>query len=174
MSDAAARDRQPRRISIVGATGSGKSHLARELARKTGLPVHELDTVRRSDADHFEKSVEALTAADGWIIDGHYRDVRHLIWRRADTVLWLNYSPALVAARLLRRFAAKRRQPSEQARGAEPAKASWRQRLGRLSRTVRERRDYGRVLCSSEYRGLTVVELRSASATEEWLRRLGS
>ncbi len=47
MTSVVANRGQPSRISIVGATGSGKSHLARELARKTDLPVHELDTVRR-------------------------------------------------------------------------------------------------------------------------------
>ena len=179
MTSVVANRGQPSRISIVGATGSGKSHLARELARKTDLPVHELDTVRRDvgldSGEGFVRSVERIAAGDKWIIDGHYRDVRHLVWRRADTVLWLNYPLGLIAARLLRRFAAGRRSGDREKKDAAvpPAtRAGWKRRLGRLARTLRERSEYGRLLRSAEYRQLRVVELKSVSATEDWLRRL--
>ena len=119
--------------------------------------------------------VELIAAGDKWIIDGHYRDVRHLVWRRADTVLWLNYPLGLIAARLLRRFAAGRRSGDREKKDAAvpPAtRAGWKRRLGRLARTLRERSEYGRLLRSAEYRQLSVVELKSVSATEDWLRRL--
>jgi len=39
-------------------------------------------------------------------------------------------------------------------------------------RTLRERRVYGRLLRSSDYRGVQIVELRSIEATRQWLRDL--
>jgi adenylate kinase family enzyme len=35
------------RVAILGTAGAGKSSLARELGRRTGLPVVHLDDVRR-------------------------------------------------------------------------------------------------------------------------------
>ena len=161
------------RISIVGATGSGKTFLARRLAAKLDLPLHELDEVRRAAVEHggFGEAVGELAAASEWIIDGHYRDVRAIVWRRADTIVWLNYPASVIAAQLLRRFAAKR--GYREVRGAGAAGASWTMRLRRLARTLSERREYGALLRSPEYRGATLIELRSRKAAEEWLECVG-
>jgi hypothetical protein len=117
-----------------------------------------------------------------WIIDGHYRDVRHLIWERADLVVWLNYPLRTVALRLMERF---RRKRSERASTAgQPGEvpladrlhangsASWRRRLGRVVRTLHERRLYGQHLRSPHYPNVRTVELRSIEATRQWLREL--
>ena len=175
----------PRRISVVGATGSGKTHLARSLADQLSLPVVELDALRW-DADgnelpkeQFVSTVAALVASETWIIDGHYRATRHLIWRRADTVIWLNCSLFVIALRLLRRFAGKQLGSFRAARQFETSnskalkreiKASWRRRLNRFARTLQERREYRHLLGSSEFSHLRVIELRSVRATRNWLR----
>lgn len=181
------RNLRPRRISVVGATGSGKTHLARELAERLKLPHYELDSLRHdpTGADlpnsDFIQSIATLADEDAWIIDGHYRDVREMIWRRADMVVWLNLPLWLVAFRLVRRFGRKRLPPrqgsatsGEKLAGqSKPvATASWGHRLGRLARTLRERREYGRLL-RGRYPGLSLVELRSPAATRAWLRVLG-
>ena len=178
----------PRRISIVGTTGSGKTHFARKLAERLELPICELDQLRRDvvadgpSEKSFQDRVADLAQGDEWIIDGHYRDVRHLIWSRAETVVWLNYPLRVVALQLMTRFRQKRSargfgadQPSALGAAASPAAnegASWTRRLGRLMRTLRERRVYGRLLRSSDYRGVQIVELRSIEATRQWLRDL--
>jgi len=168
---------RPHRISVVGATGSGKTYLSRLASEQLHLPVHELDSLRRdSDGrenapERFADAVASLADGEEWIIDGHYRDVRHLIWRRADTVLWLNYPLSVVAAHLFHRV--RRKQSSgnaAEARSAGP-KASWRRRLGRISKTLRERREYGRVLRLPELAHVTVVELKSPDAAKQWLDR---
>lgn len=179
--------RSLRRISVIGPSGSGKTFLARVLAQRLGLPHHELDAARWDSAGgerpvaEFVGLVEALAERDAWIIDGHYRDVRHLIWRQADMVVWLNYSLPVVALRLLGRFAKKRR-PARVARGVQattasrlsaPGSVSWSRRLGRLARTLRERREYRRLLGAPEYVGLTVTELRSSRDASRWLQGLG-
>jgi adenylate kinase family enzyme len=82
-----------RRISVVGASGSGKSRLARELAGMLDVPyieldaiVHQADWVPLPDAE-FRARVDAATAADGWVVDGNYGAVRTLVWDRADTIV---------------------------------------------------------------------------------------
>jgi adenylate kinase family enzyme len=169
------------RFSIVGATGSGKTHLARALAERLSLPLHELDKYRWDSKgrelprEAFVDSVRELAAGDQWIIDGHYRDVRHLVWERADVVLWLNYPLSLIAARLLRRFSHKRK--TARPAGAEVSRGqpqvTWADRLGRIGRTIRERDEYRRVLHAPEYRHVRIVELKSPRAADAWLREAG-
>ena len=42
---------------------------------------------------------------DAWVVDGNYRaaGVLKLVWSRADTVVWLDYSLAVTVSRLLSR-----------------------------------------------------------------------
>ena len=178
---------QPQRISIVGATGSGKSFFARKAADRLDLPVHELDTIRRDcelSGKKFRRSVEAVSAGTRWIIDGHYREVRELIWDRADVIVWLNYPALLIAYRLARRFVGKRAQPKSAGTSVEqkptdaaaPAaeSASWSRRLARIGRTVRERREYRQWLGEAAQRGTMVIELGNPAAAETWLGALAS
>ena len=60
-----------------------------------------------AELDVFRHRVASQVSADGWVIDGNYAKVRDLVWARADTVVWLDYSFALTFARLLRRTLAR-------------------------------------------------------------------
>lgn len=171
----------PRRFSIVGATGSGKTYLAKALAGKLRLPIHELDKYRWDSAgremprEAFIDAVRKLADGDQWIIDGHYRDVRHLVWNRADVVLWLNYPLPLIAARLVWRFSGKRKaaRPHHLPALVGQPQVTWADRLGRIGRTMRERDEYRRLLHAPEYRHVRVVELKSPRAADAWLREIG-
>jgi hypothetical protein len=182
---------RPRRISVVGATGSGKSVLAGRLAERWGLPLYELDTLfwdgqgYPRPADEFAEVVSDLTQRESWVVDGHYRMVRERIWRRSEMIVWLNYPLWVVGIRLLRRYAHKRhaangRRSGDATRstgtpGGHPqASARWRDRLARFARTMRERREYGELLRAPRYRTVEVVELGSLRATEEWIRSRGA
>ena len=100
---------QMQRIIIIGSTGSGKSTLARALAERLAIPHTELDNLRwqpgwqELDDATFRVLVDFATAAPQWVIDGGYSIVRDLVWGRADTIVWLDYSPARTAWRLMRR-----------------------------------------------------------------------
>ena len=84
------------RVSVVGNSGSGKSTLAVRLAARLSVRYVELDAMFHQPnwtplpAPEFCTRVAALTAEDGWVIDGNYGRVRELVWSRADTVIWLD------------------------------------------------------------------------------------
>lgn len=174
-----------RRISVVGATGSGKSHVSRILAELLHLQVHELDEFRDNlpggqlDTCEFTRHVEDLTCRDEWIIDGHYRAIRHMIWQRADTIVFLNYPLYVVFLQLMRRYLKKKWRFLSH-NGGELHKSgsniharrmgSWRQRWDRLLKTFRERQDYGRTFRLPQYEKLIVIELKSRRATRGWLQ----
>jgi len=97
------------RVAIIGSTGSGKSTLANALAGKLGLLHTELDSLHwmpgwlERDDETFRRLVDDATAEPGWVIDGGYSIVRDLVWGRADTIIWLDYSFPRTAWQLTRR-----------------------------------------------------------------------
>ena len=97
------------RVVVIGTTGSGKSTLAERLAARTGLRVVELDALfwgrdwQGAPIELFRHRVERETRDDGWIVVGNYAQVRDLVWRPADTLVWLDLPLFLVMWRLLRR-----------------------------------------------------------------------
>lgn len=98
-----------RRVAVFGTTGSGKSWVAERLAERAGLRVVELDALfwgrdwQPAPVDLFRHRVERETSDDGWIVVGNYGQVRDLVWRPADTLVWLDLPLPLVMSRLLRR-----------------------------------------------------------------------
>jgi len=98
-----------RRVAVIGTTGSGKSWLAERLAERVGLRVIELDALfwgrdwQPVPVDLFRHRVERETGDDGWVVVGNYGQVRDLVWRPADTLVWLDLPLPLVMGRLLRR-----------------------------------------------------------------------
>ncbi|MEN3609957.1 AAA family ATPase [Plantactinospora sp. ZYX-F-223] len=83
-------------MSVVGNSGSGKSTLARALAARLRVPYVELDAIHHQPnwqplpATEFRARVDTVTANGGWVVDGNYSAVRDLVWRRADTVVWVD------------------------------------------------------------------------------------
>ncbi|MDX6339042.1 MAG: hypothetical protein QOG05_6382 [Streptosporangiaceae bacterium] len=96
-----------RRVSLVGVSGSGKSTLGGELAARLAVPYAELDAIFHQldwtplAEDEFRHRVRAITAGDGWVIDGNYSAVQPLVWERADTVIWLDPPRLSVMCRLI-------------------------------------------------------------------------
>ena len=170
------------RSAVVGATGCGKTWLARELTQRLGVPHVELDTLyweagwKEAPREVFRARVEAALAGQGWVADGNAHLARDIIWGRATAVVWLDYALPLVLWRLARRTL----------RRLLTGEALWngnRQRLGDLfSRNsvavwvlqshFRHRREYPAELARPEYAHLAVVRLRSPRETAQWLETL--
>lgn len=84
------------RIAVHGASGSGKSTLARTLADRLGLERTELDGLFHQPGwtelptDEFRAEVARAIAGDRWVVEGNYRQVRDLVWARAELVVVLD------------------------------------------------------------------------------------
>lgn len=90
------------RINIVGTTGSGKSRLAHQLAKKLNLVVIELDDLKwnpgwqQAPEEVFRSRItKAKESANkqgrGWVMAGNYKVVEDITRREADTIIWLDY-----------------------------------------------------------------------------------
>ena len=105
------------RVAVIGTSCAGKTTFARSLARLLGFPHIELDAlhwlpnwIERPDGE-FRALTARATSEDYWVLDGNYAVVRDLVWSRATTLVWLNYSfPTvlwLALTRTLRRSVTK-------------------------------------------------------------------
>jgi adenylate kinase family enzyme len=173
------------RISIVGSAGSGKSTLAGVLCARLHSPLVELDELywrpgwQPTPAEEFQAKVAAALADERWVVCGHYRSVRDLVWGRADTVIWLDYPLPLCFARLLRRTW-QRVVTQETLWGGN--RESWRtQLLSRESlllytlRTHRRRqREIAAQLAGPAYAHLAVLRLRRSQEAAALLETLAA
>jgi adenylate kinase family enzyme len=179
----AGEERTLRRIAIVGTSGSGKTTMAQRLARQLGIPHVELDALHwgpnwtPAPREVFRQRVEHALSGEAWTTDGNYSAVRDIVWGRADTVVWLDYSLPLIMARMVNRTARRivTREElwhgnREQLRNAVFARDSilwWPLRTYR-----RRRRDYPLLFARPENAHLQVVRLRSPQQAHNWLGTL--
>jgi adenylate kinase family enzyme len=173
------------RVSVIGVTGSGKTTFAASLARRLQVPHVELDALHwepnwtMAELDVFRRRVTSHVAADGWVVDGNYSKVRDIVWRRADTVVWLDYSFALTFGRLLRRTLARIHTREELWNGNRERFSD--QFLSRESLFVwaikthsRYRATFPALLASAAYSHLRVVHLRAPRDAQTWLDSLSA
>jgi adenylate kinase family enzyme len=100
-----------RRVSVIGSSGVGKTELARQLADRMGVEHIELDAIHHLadwqpiEPARFVEVVDQRTAGDGWVVDGNYRRVviEGPVWRKADTVVWLDLPRRISMRRLVQR-----------------------------------------------------------------------
>jgi adenylate kinase family enzyme len=103
------------RISIRGATGSGKTTLGHTLGQRFGLPVVELDAIywlpnwQAKPLDQFRAGVQAALDAcpQGWVCVGNYSQAQDLVLSQADTILWLRLPFRVSFWRLFKRTVAR-------------------------------------------------------------------
>lgn len=98
-----------KRIVIIGTSGSGKTTLGRHLAQNLDYPMTDLDDLYwlpnwvKRPKEEFAALIEEATQPDQWIICGNQSSYRHLIWPKADTIIWLDLPLPLLFFRTLRR-----------------------------------------------------------------------
>lgn len=103
------------RISIRGATGSGKTTLGHTLGQRFGLPVVELDALywlpnwQAKPLDRFRADVQATLDAcpQGWVCVGNYSQAQDLVLSQADIILWLRLPFRVSFWRLFKRTVAR-------------------------------------------------------------------
>lgn len=86
------------KINVVGTSGSGKSTVARALAKELNYPYIEMDALfwgknwtMTTDEIFFDKLTKALDQKD-WVLDGNYHRTIEIKWKEVDMVVWLDYS----------------------------------------------------------------------------------
>ncbi len=165
---------------MVGTTGSGKTTLAKRLATSWGIPYVELDalhwgpkwTEERDEVFCFR--VVRATVGDDWVVDGNYRQVRGLLWPRADAVVWLDYGLFTVLRRVTWRTL--RRIVTREELWSGNRERLWRSALGRDSvifwalHTHRtRRREYTALFALPSHDHVLRVRLRSPREARRWL-----
>ena len=101
--------RDARRIVVRGASGSGKTTMARRISAALGVPHVELDGVYHQPGwtplpdDEFLARVASIADEDAWVVCGNYRVVGDLLTARADTVVLFDLPRRTVMARIVRR-----------------------------------------------------------------------
>ena len=174
-----------KRIVIIGSTGSGKTTLGKQISER----LHSRCAHIELDALHWEPNwqeapneimrerVSRALDCDSWVVDGNYSTVRDLIWSRADTIVWLDYSFAFVAWRLFRRTV-RRIITQEKLWGDN--RESWRTQffsrdslfLWFLETYPKRRHDYPILFQRSEYAHLTILRFHSQRETDQWLNSM--
>ncbi|MCB1110910.1 MAG: adenylate kinase [Chlamydiia bacterium] len=85
-----------KRVVIIGTCGSGKTTLGRHLAQNLDYPMTDLDDLYwlpnwvRRPPEEFAALIEKATLPEEWILCGNQSRFRHLIWPKADTIIWLD------------------------------------------------------------------------------------
>ena len=169
-----------RRIAITSsASASGKSTVGRAAAERLRVPYTELDALHHgpnwteATADELRAKVEPLVAQDGWVIDGGYTaKIGHLVFERADTIVWIDLPMRVWLPRLIRRTYRRLRNDEELWNGNREsirgALLGWDALIPFALRShFRRRRDY-----PVELADLPVLRLRSQAEIDDWLKTL--
>lgn len=172
---------------IVGSSGSGKTTLARGISQALGSPHIELDAIRHgpnwteTPDDIFREKVGDATQEDIWVVDGNYSIARDVLWPKATTLIYLDYSVGVIMRRLIARTLRRniKREVlwngnkenildnfkifSNESVIAYALKNHW-----------RRRRDFTRLFEHPDYAHVQKLRFRTPRATEEWLKGLAS
>lgn len=174
----------PGNVLIVGPSCAGKSTLADTLSERLGLRVVELDGLAfdpgwvRVSAEEFEERVAEATDEEGWIAPGNYYAIRHVLWPRAGTAIWLDFSYGTVIPRMARRT--WRRWRSKELLWGNNRENFWahflpndRSLLWFTIRTLRNRRKrLEGAMADPEWQHLSWMRFRSTRELERWVESL--
>ncbi|MER5890233.1 AAA family ATPase [Streptomyces sp. NPDC001941] len=168
-----------RRVLVAGSTGAGKTTLARALAERLAVPFHEMDALAITgegwrENPRLREEVAEISSGPSWVFDsfGH-PEVRDLLWERADTIVWLDYSRAVVMRRVLRRslartllrrrvFGGNRETVATWFRPDHPVWWAW-------SQYRRRRTEIARRCADQRFAPLAVLHFRTPRAARAWL-----
>jgi adenylate kinase family enzyme len=173
-----------KRIAVIGATCSGKSTLAGKLAKKLALDYIELDALQWGPdctavpSDVLCEKVERAALSTGWVSDGNYSITRHILWPRAEAIIWLDYPLTTILPRLVRRIW-KRWWTHEKLWNVNRERLVdqfmlWSDRslfVWLFKSHKRHKREYPTLFAQPEYRHLKVFHFETPGQTDAWLNK---
>jgi adenylate kinase family enzyme len=171
------------RISVIGTSGSGKTTFADKLAGILHIPHVELDALHweadwvPAHREVFRSRVREAVGAERWVVDGNYgNSARDLVWERADTIVWLDFSFTVTISRILRRTIYRLMTGEERCNGNRERVGLALSRdsviLWALQSYKRHGMEHPLLLAAQEQRGARTVRLHSPKEADRWLMRL--
>ena len=133
---------------------------------------------RKAERETFLARVAAATSGNEWVVDGNYGSAgaRDIVWSRADTVIWLDFSLRVTLARLTRRNLSRIRSGAEIWPGTGNRETIRNTFFSLDSLYVwalktyrRRRREYPALLARPEYAHLVVLHFTSPRDADRWL-----
>lgn len=119
------------KIVVVGVSASGKSTFTKKLAAETNLPVVFIDAIMWKPGWNYigdEETIKRLgeeSLKDKWIIEGYIsKEARAFLFDRADTIIYLDYSPWVSLWRYIKRWLKHRKNARPELEGS-PEKFSF-------------------------------------------------
>lgn len=168
---------------VGGISGAGKSTMAAVLSRRLDLPYVEIDSLHHGPGwvkrPEFEDDVAELAAGERWVVEDQYhRFLGDLLWRRADTLVWLDFSRRVVMGRVVRRSVSRaitrkelwhgnRENPREWLTPDHPIRYAW-------THHAERRALYEGMTGDPAYGHLTVLRFRTSRAASRWIRGRGA
>ncbi len=184
LSEETAPNALPRRVVVIGNSGSGKTTFARGLAESLGHTHLELDSVYHQanwqalPLDRFRGAVETFVCREpSWVVDGNYSAVRDILWSAADTVVWLDIPRVHDLASVVRRTAVRLVRREELWNGNRERWDNWLY-LHDMHRSIIAwtwanhpvyRRQYLEAMADLRWSHLKVLRARSRREARSWL-----
>ncbi|WP_265596195.1 adenylate kinase [Verrucomicrobium sp. BvORR106] len=174
----------PRRINVIGASGSGKSTFARRLADQLRLPCVEMDSLfwganwHKATDEQFFARVQTAVNEPGWVLDGNYTRTIPIKWAQVELVVWLDYPFHITMWQAIKR-ALRRAWSKEEIWPGTGNRESFRQTLfskdsmiwWTLTTHGKVRAKYEAMLADSQFTEVQFVRLRSHAEAAAFIER---
>ena len=161
-----------KKIVVVGVSASGKSIFSRKLAAKTKLPLTLIDSIMWNPGWNYigdeetAKRLDQVSIGTEWIIEGYIvKEARPFVFDRADTIIYLDYSPFVSSLRYIQRWWKHRKDPRPELPGS-PEKFSF--KFLKLVWTKGETVSLNKFLSDNKYEG-KIIKFRSPRQASNFL-----
>jgi adenylate kinase family enzyme len=172
----------PRRVHVIGTSGSGKTTVAKAIADKLGIRHIELDAINwqpnwtELPKDEFkERTMEAIEHGD-WTIDGNYKVVRDVIWDKVDTIVWLDlpFIPVFlrIVWRTIRRIVTQEELWNTNTEKLDALVGKYGMPLWVIQTHERRRKEYPPLLADPKLGHIDINRFKSLKAVNEWIDSL--
>jgi adenylate kinase family enzyme len=170
---------------VIGTSCAGKTTFSADLAARLHVPHIELDQLhwlpdwQARPIEEFRDLVSGATKVEYWVIDGNYSKVREITWTRATSIIWLDFSFAVVFGRALRRSLGRMIKQEELFAGnRESFRKTFLARdsilLWVLTTYRRRRKEYPELFSELQHAHLVVHRLPTPAAASRFLEQVST
>lgn len=168
-----------KRITIIGCPGAGKSTFARELAKKTNLPLHHLDFYYHQKEQDYENNKQAwldkmkeITSGTSWIIEGNYGSSYEYRIPKSDTLIFMDIPSWLSTWSVVKRRVQYRNKKREE------MPDDWKEKINPvffkyvILFRIKSRKDVINGIEKYKHNNLDVIHFKSRKAAYKWLETI--